>query len=282
MAIRLTVNRLPSTFVFILFYSCYLIYGCGGGDGSANDTQSTTGAIFFELNWDYDSVEQRDSYSHRDGACTAYDIASISVDVKNAADTIIASQSWACSEGRNTIADVAVGSDLTLTFSGIVNGQTDWLGQATGISVIGGQQTDIGTVVMDHIAEDVTPPTISAHYPVSGGTEVPIAATITVTFSERIADDSVNSSSCTLSEDGSSDPVDCIVSYNDASRNASISPIIQLKPDTGYTVTITTEIRDLSDFHMTSDESWTFTTGGNNSDRSLIWDNRNWDGSLWN
>lgn len=281
MAIRLKINRLLFIF-FIFFYACYLIYACGGGNSSSNDSLTTTGTILFNLEWNDDSIEHQTSQSLRDDACLDYNIESISVDVKDSTNTIVVAHNWTCHEYPNTITDVPDRSDLTLTFTGIVSGKADWLGQATGISITGGQETDIGTVVMNHIAEDVIPPTVSAHYPTSGATEVPIAATITVTFSERIAGDSVNSSSCTLSENDSLDPVDCTISYNDALRRASISPISQLKPDTSYTVTITTEIRDLADLHLMLDESWTFTTNSNSSDRSLIWDNRNWDGSLWN
>jgi hypothetical protein len=91
---------------------------------------------------------------------------------------------------------------------------------------------------------------------------------------------SINKSSCTLFENGAAEPVSYELNYNSSAKTVTIDPSDNLAQNTTYQVTISTEVEDHAGLTMASDKSWTFTT----SDvlpPFLVWDEQNWDESLW-
>jgi hypothetical protein len=103
---------------------------------------------------------------------------------------------------------------------------------------------------------DTTPPTVLARSPLSGATDVDLAANITATFSEDMAPTSINATSVTLSGAGS---VAASVSYNATNRTVTLNPNANLNPSTTYTVQLTSAITDLFGNPL-APLSWSFTT----------------------
>ncbi|MEW6418400.1 MAG: Ig-like domain-containing protein [Nitrospirota bacterium] len=104
---------------------------------------------------------------------------------------------------------------------------------------------------------DTTPPTVTAVSPGIGATNVPITTTVTATFSEAMDASTINTTTFTLVNGGS--PISGTVAY--AGTTATFTPSGNLNYSTAYTATVTTGVKDLAGNAMTSDYSWTFTTG---------------------
>lgn len=266
----------------VLASFCFLLSACGSGESSSSGSSSDTGSIYFNLVWENTSPSYIAGKSPGGDVCGDYAIDSVDVVVDDSSNAIVASQSWTCSAHQGTLEQVPEGSGLSLSIAGIVASNADWQGQATGITVRGGQNTDVGTIVMHYVGDDSTPPTVSAHSPAADEKDVFLNTAITATFSENVVAASVDTS-CTVSENGTANPVAATVRYDASSWIASIQPNSQLKPNSSYTVTITTGIEDLAGLQLASNESWTFTTG-TSTGHYLIWDDndRLWDATLWN
>lgn len=196
-----------------------------------------------------------------------------------ASGTTNIAQSWDCTARQGTIDKVPNGSGYSLAVDGIVAGNVEWRNQTTGIIVDGCQDTSI-EIQMVYVGDDQTRPAVGDHYPGTGDTGVFRNTNITATFTEDVVAASVNKSSCTLYEDGATEPVSYQLNYNFSTKTVTIAPNSNLAENTTYWITITTEVEDHAGLTMASDESWTFTTG--TGDQSLIWDSYNWDESLWN
>src|SRR5262249_37462886 len=104
---------------------------------------------------------------------------------------------------------------------------------------------------------DTTPPTVSATVPANGAAGVGISGQIAGTFSEPMDASTINTATFTLKK--GSTPVAGTVSYTGAT--AIFTPAVDLAPLTSYTATITTGARDLAGNALTTDTSWSFTTG---------------------
>ncbi|MDP3295026.1 MAG: Ig-like domain-containing protein [Nevskia sp.] len=106
---------------------------------------------------------------------------------------------------------------------------------------------------------DVTPPTVIATSPINTQTGVPVStAAVTATFSEAINPATINGTSFLLTA-GEGGAVAGTVSYSGVV--ASYALAAPLAPNTTYTATITTAVRDLVDNPLASNFVWTFTTG---------------------
>lgn len=101
---------------------------------------------------------------------------------------------------------------------------------------------------------DTTPPTIIERYPLSGATGVPLRPAITVKFSEPVT--GVSGSSFYLT--GTGVPT-CYVTYDEATRTATLTPGSNLSNSTTYTVNLTTSIKDRANNSLAT-TWWTFTT----------------------
>lgn len=261
-----------------LIFSCIVCLLCacgGGGDSSSPDT----GSISFSLDWVHPGPQRGFEKSPSGNVCVDYLIETVRANVKHSSGTDI-TESWNCSDRGGTIDTVPKGSGYTVTIDGIVAGNVDWNHQVTGITVTGGQDTNLGTVEMVYRGDDQTRPTVTIGYPKSGDTGVLRNTRITATFSEDVVDASVNTSSCTVYVDGTSNQVPCAVSYDSSTDIVAIVPSGNLAENTTYRVTITTEVEDHAGLTMASNESWTFTTGVAIGD-DLVWDQGNWDESFW-
>jgi unsaturated chondroitin disaccharide hydrolase len=102
---------------------------------------------------------------------------------------------------------------------------------------------------------DTTPPTITARAPATGAVDVPLGANVTATFSEAVTN--VTPSTFTLRR--GTTQLASSVSYDAASRTATLDPGAELSASTLYTATLTNGIIDLAG-NTLAPVSWIFTT----------------------
>jgi hypothetical protein len=106
---------------------------------------------------------------------------------------------------------------------------------------------------------DTTPPTVTATAPAAGAAAIPTSASVSATFSEPLAAASVTASTLKLRPSGSTVPVAATVSYDSASRTATLKPSAPLAAGTTYVATVA-GVADLAGNALASPASWSFTT----------------------
>jgi hypothetical protein len=111
-------------------------------------------------------------------------------------------------------------------------------------------------------ATDTTPPTVSATSVPNGATGVDPTASLTITFSEAMDPSTINASTIQL-WDASGNPVSATVTYDAATRTATLHASAPLAYSTTYTLTITggaNGVKDLGGNPLASDATSSFTT----------------------
>jgi hypothetical protein len=111
---------------------------------------------------------------------------------------------------------------------------------------------------------DTTAPTVVGRTPLSGATNVNVNSVVTVTFSEGI----VGSTLSLVLKDGSNNTIASTVSYDSASKTATLTPTSALSASSTYTVTAS-GAKDAAGNTMSS-VSWSFTT---TTASYSVWDN---------
>ena len=101
-------------------------------------------------------------------------------------------------------------------------------------------------------------PTIIFTNPPVDARAVPTYTLVSATFNQNLDPSTVNSSTFRISQAGAA--VVGSVSYITVSRAAVFHPSIPLTPDSPYTATVTTGVRNLSGVPMSEDMVWNFTT----------------------
>jgi acid phosphatase type 7 len=110
---------------------------------------------------------------------------------------------------------------------------------------------------------DATPPTVSSVAPADPATDVAPTANAEVTFSEDMDSSTLTASTFTLAKQGSTSPVGAAVSYDSATKKATLNPDADLEASTTYTATVTSGsggAKDLAGNPLASDKTWSFTT----------------------
>ena len=103
---------------------------------------------------------------------------------------------------------------------------------------------------------DTTPPTVTARTPAVNATGVAVAADITATFSENV----VGTGATTVTvRDGANPAIAGVVTYNAATRIATLNPDAALANNTLYTVALTAGITDVAGNPLAA-TTWTFRT----------------------
>ena len=108
---------------------------------------------------------------------------------------------------------------------------------------------------------DTTPPAVTVVSPAEGATSVAVDSGLSATFSEAVDPATVTPATFVLSNGGSG--VDGTVSYDPATRTASLSPATPLQPGATYTVTVKGGAGGVTDPFgnaMAADRVWSFTT----------------------
>jgi hypothetical protein len=105
---------------------------------------------------------------------------------------------------------------------------------------------------------DTTPPTLSATQPANAAISVATNGRLTVTFSEVMDPSTINTNTFTLVGPGVT-PVPGTVTY--VGTTGTFKPDSDLAPNTLFTATITTGVKDLAGNALAVNKVWTFTTG---------------------
>ncbi|WP_298234743.1 DUF4082 domain-containing protein, partial [uncultured Azohydromonas sp.] len=111
---------------------------------------------------------------------------------------------------------------------------------------------------------DTTAPTVTGTSPANAATGVPTTSSITATFSEAVDPATVGSSTFELRSAGGT-LVPATVTYNAASRTATLTPGASLAASTAYTATVRgggtdPRVKDLAGNALASSVTWSFTT----------------------
>ena len=281
---RITIKTQLRSYIVlcILCISLILLSACGSGNRSdtSENTSSDKGSITFSVAWEgttSQSAVHQAAQPPSGDVCVDYGINRISVDVYNSSDSIVASGSWSCSKHRGTISDVPTGSGMYLIVEATVEGSSDWRGQTATFRVSAGKTTNAGTVIMNYVGSDATPPDVTSTSPSDGEGGVALDTDIVVTFSEDVVAASVNTSTFTL-EEGTT-PVSGTVTYNSSTNTATFTPDSSLSEGTDYTVTVTTLVQDMGGNQMAQDYTGSFTTQYILD--TLVWDEGHWDETVW-
>ena len=108
---------------------------------------------------------------------------------------------------------------------------------------------------------DTAQPTVEERSPLPKATNVSRDANVTVTFSEAMDPSTIDSSNIRLVRKADGARVAASVSYDAASRTATVDPGALLEANTVYKVTVSTRVTDLAGNPMASVVAWNFTTG---------------------
>ena len=111
---------------------------------------------------------------------------------------------------------------------------------------------------------DTTPPTVKSTTPAAGATGVARTVNVTATFSEAMKPGTITPATFSLKPSLPAGPaVSATVTYDTASRVATLNPSANLAPTTQYSVTVkggAGGVQDLAGNAMTGDKTWSFTT----------------------
>src|SRR5206468_1015124 len=165
-------------------------------------------------------------------------------------------------QGTTPVAGTVSYSGVTATFTPAANlaPLTTYTATiSTGTKDLAGNalSTDMSWSFTTGVIPDTTAPTVSATVPANATTGIGITAQLATTFSEPMDASTINTSTFTLKQ--GTTPVAGTVSYSGVT--ATFTPAANLAPLTTYTATISTGAKDLAGNALTSDMSWSFTTG---------------------
>jgi hypothetical protein len=114
------------------------------------------------------------------------------------------------------------------------------------------------TSCSDDNESNETKPTVSSAAVINNGVNIPRNKDITVTFTEDMNPETINSNTFTLSKGDT--PVDGVVSYSE--RTAKFNPSQELEPKEKYVLRLTTDIQDRQGNTLAEEKVLTFTTAG--------------------
>lgn len=95
-------------------------------------------------------------------------------------------------------------------------------------------------------AADTTAPTVRVTSPLDLATNVPVNNSINATFSKAMDPTTMTTANFTVREAGANDNLVGTIAYDVQNNIATFTPQNNLKPDTGYTVTVTNGAKDLA------------------------------------
>jgi hypothetical protein len=124
-------------------------------------------------------------------------------------------------------------------------------------------------------AADTTPPTVSATSVPNGATGVDPSASFTITFSEAMDPTTITTSTIQL-RDASGTLVSATITYNGATKTATLQPSVPLAYSTTYTLTIkggANGVKDLAGNPLAADATSSFTTAAAPACPCSLWSN---------
>jgi len=109
-------------------------------------------------------------------------------------------------------------------------------------------------------AGDTTPPTVIATVPANGAANVAVGTTIGVVFSEQMDRSSIDGNSLKLIVTATGAAVAGFTDYNAANNTGVFAPSAPLSNSTGYTIVVSTGVRDLAGNPLAATFMASFTT----------------------
>ena len=136
---------------------------------------------------------------------------------------------------------------------------------ATGLPVLASDDTSkyYWHNIMDLGNADTVAPTVSGLSPTEGATGVTATANTEATFSEAVDPATLTSSTFTLTKQDATQAVGAQVSYDAATKKATLDPTADLEAGATYTATVkggSGGVKDLAGNPLGADKSWSFTT----------------------
>jgi hypothetical protein len=116
------------------------------------------------------------------------------------------------------------------------------------------------TITVTEPVPDSERPTVMAVTPLDGATGVAVAGNVTVTFSEPMDPATVTTAGLGLVRTADALAVPAAVTYDGATRTATLNPGADLAAGTGYTATVTTAVADLAGNTLATVHTWSFAT----------------------
>lgn len=107
---------------------------------------------------------------------------------------------------------------------------------------------------------DVTAPLISGVVPTDGATGVSVSTSVVVTFNESMDEASVEDQGNVVFHDEAKNTIAFTPSYNDTTKELTITPDSVLSAATKYFVTVTAGVKDVAGNALAADETTDFTT----------------------
>jgi hypothetical protein len=144
---------------------------------------------------------------------------------------------------------LAFGTGYTVT---VTTGVKDLAGNA--------MATQFTSTFTSAAAPDTTPPTVVAVSPANGAASVAVTSPVNITFNEAMDATTINGTTVSLKTTSSGTVVSGAVTYNAATNVATFTPTGALAFGTGYTVTVTTGVKDLAGNAMAAQFTSTFGT----------------------
>jgi hypothetical protein len=105
---------------------------------------------------------------------------------------------------------------------------------------------------------DTTPPTVTGNSPAADATGAPRTGNLTASFSEPVT--GVDDTSMVLRKTSTGSKFSGVVTYDPATRTATLDPYVTLASNTRFTVTLGSGVTDTAGNHL-APTTWSFTTG---------------------
>ncbi|HSY77067.1 MAG TPA: Ig-like domain-containing protein [Bacteroidia bacterium] len=165
-------------------------------------------------------------------------------------------------QGTTMISGVVTYNGTTAVFSPLINLSPNTIYTAT---ITTGAKDSLGSALQNNYTwsfttgtlVDLIPPTVISTDPANTETFVPLDKKIAATFSEPMDPSTINTTTFILKQ--GTNTVLGKVTYTDTT--AIFSPLVSLAPNTTYTATITTGVKDLAGNALVVNYVWSFTTG---------------------
>ncbi len=114
------------------------------------------------------------------------------------------------------------------------------------------------TLTTETTAPDNTPPEVSFTSPQDGNSGIDIATSITVLMTERMSNPTINTASVTIAPASGGTPLPAAIAL--FGLRFVVTPSSPLLPNTRYTVSISTDVKDVAGNALAAAYRWSFTT----------------------
>jgi formylglycine-generating enzyme required for sulfatase activity len=137
---------------FFMLIACACIFSCGEYEYSTSDSDET-GSLGFQVEWRGAPTLKEGRTSARALDCVASNIETVTFEIVDINDNLLATDSWSCSIGQGIVYGVPAGTDRKLIVEGKdIQERVLYRGIVEGIVVVAGGHEDVATVVCDPTA----------------------------------------------------------------------------------------------------------------------------------